>query len=111
MVGMPTNQKTLLVTDARLAGGAWRRCLADVRVWSGHSGTMFPAERGAPMGQKSPAAVVTGAVQMFLGGRNKINLETSGIITQLFTLPGAAQNETKHPHEPFLVVQCSNTPN
>ena len=45
------------------------------------------------------------------GGGNKINLETSGIITQLFTLPGAAQNETKHPHEPFLVVQCSNTPN
>ena len=35
MVGMATNQKTLLVTDARIAGGAWRRCLAGVRVWGG----------------------------------------------------------------------------
>ena len=85
MVGMPTNQKTLLVTNARLAGEAWRRCLADVRLWCGHSGTTFPAERGAPMGRKSPAAVVTGAVHMFLGGGNKINLETSEIITQLCT--------------------------
>jgi len=80
MVGMPTNQKTLLVTDARLAGGAWRRCLADVRVWRGHSGTTFPAESGAPMGLKSPAAVVTGAVHMFWGGGNKINLETNNKI-------------------------------
>jgi hypothetical protein len=68
MVGMPTNQKTLLVTDARLAGGAWRQCLADVRVWCGHSRTTFPAEKGALMGRKSPAAVVTGAVHMFFGG-------------------------------------------